>query len=160
MDVTDLASPIEITVDLLRRNISFAMKLQAPMNKKTSRARVRWLLRQISGECPDGIYISADWPGRAGDIKKPMAEVIDNPDILRPKNKRMVPKAFEISMVQDLAGRFSGSRKFVQKTEYYLLDFYDRVGENLRAWVPPPPKLRDEEEEVEPKANRKNHVLG
>lgn len=145
MEVTDAAAPIEITADLSRRTLSCAMRLQAPTNKKTSRGRVRWLLNQLSKENPEEVHVVADWPGRTTDTQKSLAEVIDDPDILLPSNGKAVPKAFEVLMIKDLAGRFSKSQKFVQETETFLSDFYDRVGENLRAWVPPAPKLRDQD---------------
>ena len=57
-------------------------------------------------------------------------------------------------MVKDLAGRFSGPRNFIEDLERLVPDFYDRIGQNLRPWTPPPPSIDkhdpiDEPETVE-----------
>ena len=44
-------------------------------------------------------------------------------------------------MIRDLAGRFSGRRTFVEDLENLIPEFYDRIGQNLRPWTPPPPSI-------------------
>ena len=44
-------------------------------------------------------------------------------------------------MIRDLAGRFSGRRTFIEDLENLIPEFYDRIGQNLRPWAPPPPSI-------------------
>ena len=44
-------------------------------------------------------------------------------------------------MIKDLAGRFSGQRNFIEDLENLIPEFYDRIGQNLRPWTPPPPSI-------------------
>jgi hypothetical protein len=46
------------------------------------------------------------------------------------------------------AKRFAGRRTFIETLEASSREFYDLVGQNLRAWQTPPPKpIRTEEAE-------------
>ena len=51
------------------------------------------------------------------------------------------PTSFEVLMIKDLAGRFSGRRTFIEDLENLIPEFYDRIGQNLRPWSPPPPSI-------------------
>ena len=44
-------------------------------------------------------------------------------------------------MIRDIAGRFSGRRTFIEDLENLIPEFYDRIGQNLRPWAPPPPSI-------------------
>ena len=54
---------------------------------------------------------------------------------------KAAPTSFEVIMIRDLAGRFSGRRTFVEDLEDLIPEFYDRIGQNLRPWAPPPPSI-------------------
>lgn len=45
--------------------------------------------------------------------------------------------------MSNLAGKFSARRKFVEEMDAIVPAFYEKVGENLRNWVPPPPKIKE-----------------
>lgn len=55
-------------------------------------------------------------------------------------------------MVKDLAGRFSGRKTFVEDLEKLVPDFYERIGQRLRAWAPPPPPIERQDAEPGSKA--------
>jgi hypothetical protein len=42
----------------------------------------------------------------------------------------------------DIAGRFAGSRTFIELLEKLVPRFYEQVGQHLRAYVVPPPRPR------------------
>ena len=42
----------------------------------------------------------------------------------------------------DLGARFSGAKVFIEELEKAVPHFYQEVGQKLRAWVAPPPKLQ------------------
>lgn len=44
-DISDAAAPLEVVADLSRRSIDVGMSLKAPEDRKSTKARVNWLLR-------------------------------------------------------------------------------------------------------------------
>ena len=49
--------------------------------------------------------------------------------------------SFVIIMQQELSGQFRSRKKFVARLEELVDDYYARVGQHLRAWQEPPPKV-------------------
>lgn len=140
LDVPDAASPIEITVDLRTRHVTCMMKLEAPEDKKKTSARVNWLLRQIKEADDPDIMIRAGWPSKAKDTIARLSEVREDPACLQTENQKLAPHRLDLLLIRDLAGKFSGRRTFIDHIESVVPDFYEQVGQHLRAWVPPPPK--------------------
>ena len=60
--VPDASSPIEVTADLNRRNVEVGMTLRAPEDRKSTAARLNWLLRQIKTEDTANLYVRLHWP--------------------------------------------------------------------------------------------------
>ena len=56
----------------------------------------------------------------------------------------------------DLAGKFGGVKTFVESAKEAVPLFYKDVGEHLRAWVPPPPKLK---REVPSEADKRSTIV-
>ena len=52
-----------------------------------------------------------------------------------------VPTSFEVVVITELGGRFSGRSTFIEELEKAIPTYYDRVGQHLRKWVPPPPTI-------------------
>jgi hypothetical protein len=48
-----------------------------------------------------------------------------------------------ITSYEHIASKFSGSRTFIEHLEEIVPYFYSEVGERLRSYVAPPPKLQD-----------------
>lgn len=140
-NIPDAAAPLDVTVDITRRTITSSMSLDAPKDRKTTKARVNWIVKQLAKADPAGVYIEVHWPGRAPPTQASLEETRADPLSLNHDNPRLVPRSFKVSLVKDVAGRFSGSRTFIEELEKVVPDFYERVGENLRQWVPPPPKI-------------------
>lgn len=163
LDVPDAAAPLDITADLLRRSIVVSMTLTAPKDKQRASARINWLLRQLAKSEASGIQIRANWPGRAASTQAPLEALRENPERLEADNKSLAPYSFDVLLVADLAGKFAGRRTFIEQLEEVVPLFYKDVGEHLRAYVPPPPKLKDgksntkdEEPSAEPAAADKS----
>ena len=153
-EIPDCAAELEITADLTRRTITYGMRLKAPLDRKSTKARVNWVLKMLPEEHPK-LYVRAHWPGRAVHTQEPIALLRQNPIALQTDNPETVPHSFEILMIDDLAGDFSGTRKFLERLEQGVLAFYDLVGQNLRVWQATPPKpvrasLPDTEELAQP----------
>lgn len=64
------------------------------------------------------------------------------PEALEAESGNSVPKAFEVLYIVDLAGKFSGNKVFIEALEQAVPHFYEQAGQRLRAWVAPPPRIR------------------
>lgn len=144
LDVPDAAAPLNIAANLQRRSLSISMSLAAPRDKQRASSRIGWILRQLGKSRPDGLYVRAIWPGRAPATQAPLAVLREDPSSLHGENPALVPTQFEVLLVLDLGAKFSGSKTFIEQLEASVPHFYDQVGQHLRAYVPPPPRLRKE----------------
>lgn len=133
------ASDIEVCADLMRRSIIFSMKLKAPQDRKSTKARVNWLLRMLKEDDPR-LAIRAHWPGRKPPTQKDVASLRLDPDAIDPDGSGATPHALEVLLIEVDAKRFAGRRTVIETLEACSRDFYDLVGQNLRAWQAPPPK--------------------
>lgn len=144
LQIPGAAADVEVTVDLQTRTIACSMELEAPKDKQQTKARVNWLVRQLAKTDNGEVHIRAKWPGRTPDTMESLSRVRENPAAIQTANAKLTPRAFEVLMVKDLAGKFSGARSFVEHLERIVPEFYDQVGQHLRAWRPAPPKPRSE----------------
>ena len=149
--VPNAAGDIEVRANLQRRTITCAMKLDAPGDRKRATARINWLARQLRGVDPADIELRAFWRGRAGPTQASLSEVLTDPRSLEGGRTGTAPTSFEVSIVKDLAGRFSGRKTFVEDLEKLVPEFYERIGQRLRPWTPPPPPI--ERQDVGPGAD-------
>jgi hypothetical protein len=154
LEVPDAAAPIDIVVDLARRTLSCSMRIAAPADKKSTKARVNWLIRQLPKENTEGIQVTAEWLGRAMDTSAPVDVLREDSNAIVGDNASRVPNWLRVSLVRDMAGKFSGAKTFIEVTEAVIPDFYQRVGERLKAWVPAPPKLSKAPRTVEDEDER------
>ncbi len=139
--IPNAASDLEVRADLQRRTISCSMKLNAPSDKKRASARVNWLVRQLRGVKDADVIVRAFWPGRGGPTQASLAQIKTDPKCLESGRSDAAPTSFEVAMIRDLAGRFSGRRTFIEDLEKLIPEFYNFIGQNLRPWVPPPPSI-------------------
>jgi len=155
LEIPHAAADLHVTADLTTRTIVSSMRLTAPKDKKSTKARANWLGRQLSKARPEDIYIKAIRPGRAEDTQAPLSEVLNDARVLESSGTNVAPVAFEVFHMLDLAGKFSGSKVFIERLEDAVPYFYEQVGQRLRAWVEPPPKIRqrDPVEDAERSAN-------
>lgn len=137
--IPDSAADIEFIADLTRKTVSAGMKIKTPLDRKSTKARVNWLLRMLK-EDDDRIIIRAHWPGRAPATQEPLSVLRENPDALQTENKDAAPHAFEVLLVESLGKRFAGRRTFIEDIERIVPDFYNLVGQHLRTWQAPPPR--------------------
>lgn len=150
LDIPDTASEILVKADLTRRCVAAAMSLDAPKDKQRSSSRVNWLLRQLAKSDEEGVFIEARFPGRRQPSQVRLSELRANPACLDADSAGSLPSSFTVLMVKDLAGKFSGSRTFVEELEKFVPTFYENVGQYLQTYVVKPPKPRKAEAEVDP----------
>lgn len=147
--VPNAASDIEVTANLERRTISCSMRLDAPGDKKRASARINWLLRQLREVDGNDVIVRAVWP-RGAKTQEYLSKVRDDVNCLEIGRPGAILMSFEVMMVKYLAGRFSRPRNFIEDLEELVPEFYDRIGQRLRRWSPPPPSInkRDPIEEI------------
>lgn len=140
-EIPNAAGKLKVTADFSRRALDFSMMVSSPKDKSYATACVNWLLRQIKSEDAE-ISIRANWPGRTPATMVRIAELRENPSLLVPNGSKSLPTNLEVVRVVDLAGKFQQKRKFVEIAEAEIVRFYEDVGQHLKNWVPPPPKVK------------------
>ncbi len=145
--VPDAADSVKVCADFSRRSISISMYLAAPADKKSNSARLNWLLRQLPKENCGGLHVRAQWPATSPWTQIPLREAIENGEALFADKGDMVLLGFEIVSVVDLGARFGQRQTFIKELESAIPDFWERVGQNLQAWVKPAPRVKEERSE-------------
>lgn len=142
--VPGAAAPIDICADLQKRSLAISMKLRAPDERKSTKARVSWLIRQLQLAQSPNIHIRLFWPGRASYTQHQVGVLRENPDIVLTDRPGQQVSSFEVLLVKDLGARFGQRRNFVSELETALPEFYEQIGQHLKAWQPPAPRLRED----------------
>lgn len=138
--IPDCASDIAIKADLARRTISVSMGVKAPADRKSTRARINWLLRMLKHD-DDRLRVHAYWPGRAAATSEDVKVLREEPGRIQADNTSLLPQSFEVVLTEDPGGRrFAGQRTFIEDLERIVPEFYRLVGATLKAWQPPPPQ--------------------
>lgn len=117
------------------------MELGAPSDKQRTSARINWLIRQMRNVDGSDVIIRAFWHRGRKPTQAKLSEIRDNPKCLEHEGAGTVLKKFEIVIVRDLAGRFSKRKIFIEDVEELVPEFYERIGQHLRPWIPPPQKI-------------------
>ncbi|SOB78190.1 hypothetical protein SAMN04488490_4051 [Marinobacter sp. LV10R510-11A] len=141
LGIINAAADLDVTADLQRRMIYCSMRLTAPKDKQSTKARVNWLLRQLKKADPKGFYIRATRPGKAETTYQPLIDLRDSPELLESDTSNAAATTLEIVYEVDVAGKFSGRKVFVEELEKAVPHFYQEAGQMLKAWAPQPPKI-------------------
>jgi hypothetical protein len=147
MRVPDAAAPIEVRADLQTRSVSISMRLKAPTDRKSTKARTNWLLRQLRDTEDLDVYIRFFWPGRATFTQHTLAELRQDAAVASAGREARRVLSFEVLLVKDLGARFAQRRNFIRDLEAAVPEFYEQVGQYLKAWQPPAPRLREKKAE-------------
>jgi hypothetical protein len=144
ISIPNAVSSLVTIADLRRRTLNLVMNLRAPTDRKRPTASINWLLRQLKSVEREDLLIRAIWPRRLRNTTGSISSVRNDPTCLIHEGVRELPQSFEVIRVIDMAGKFSGVKTFVECAAAEVPLFYKDVGERLREWVPPPPKLKRE----------------
>jgi hypothetical protein len=140
-EIPNAASRIKFVADFKRRTVSCSMRLHAPEDRVKAKSRINWLISQLKNFPDDNLLVKVIWPFRTPDTFGTLGDLKKNPDAARTDKTDQPPSAFEVIMTRDLMARFKGASTFVQDTQGFILEFYEKVGQHLREWVAPPPKI-------------------
>lgn len=149
------AAPLDLVADVKARSITTSMRLRAPEDKKSTKARLSWLLRQIGKAELPGTHIRLYWPGRGSATQYELGALRENADIALHDRKEVAPHTFEIIHVCDLGARFTQRKNFISDLESAVPAFYEQIGQYLKAWQPSAPRMpedRASRKAVEPSA--------
>jgi hypothetical protein len=146
--IPDAAGPLEVSADLRARTISVSMNLRAPEERKGTKARLNWLLRQLAQSPHENWHVRLNWPGRGGHSQKTLLGLRQSVDQAAEERDGTVVSSFDVLLVRDIGARFAQRKNFIAELEVAVPQFYDEVGQHLRAWQPTAPKLP--ESKVEP----------
>lgn len=141
--VPNAAAPIEICADLAKRSVTFSMKLRAPTDRKSTKARVNWLLKQLGEADPEDLHIRLYWPGRTASSQMALRQLRENPDAASTDRDGQSVLSFDVLYVLNSGTRFAQRRNFIADLETALPRFYENVAEKLKPWQPTPPRLEE-----------------
>ncbi|UXX84372.1 hypothetical protein [Roseovarius pelagicus] len=142
LQVPNAASPLEIVVDIARRTIDVGMTLRAPEDKKSSRARVNWLLRQIKVDPSDEVHVRLNWPGRSEATQFPLKGLIEDPTICEQDKSGLQVLSFHLYIARRLGSKFTQQVNFIKELEEVVPQYYREIGQNLSEWRRPAPKIK------------------
>ena len=143
--IPDGVSSLKVWADLRGKTLTSSMTIGAPEDRKTTKARVNWLLRQLAKTRDDGIHIKAAY-GRRDDLQAGLARVREDPAVLSRDDPKICPRRFEVKLISDLGRRMEGPKTIVQALETHVPEFYTQVGQYLRPWVPSAPRVAAQKE--------------
>ena len=141
--IPNAADKLCIRVDLAKRKIEASMRLKAKSDISTTKGRVGWLrrmLKDVEDKHLDNTFIAMRWGGNAEPKVYSAREIYDWKRIQEGLPKSVV-KNFDIRMFSNDTIKFQSPTKFIAELEYLTSLFYRQVGEKLKPWTPPPPKI-------------------
>jgi len=142
--VPNAASPIEVRADLRRRSALVSMKLKAPTDRVSNAARLNWLLRQIPASTQGNIHVRCQWPYSSNPTQFRLQELRDDSSRIEEGAGKHKVAAFEVLLAADMGKRFEQRKTFIDELERAVPTFYETVGQHLRAWQAPAPKIAEE----------------
>lgn len=138
---------MDVVADILGRSISVGMRLRAPEDKKTAKARVNWILRQIKTDKTEDLYLRLLWPGASEPTQFLVSDLRENPDICAENKGSLVPHAFQLFLSKRIGARFTQQTNFIVDLENLVPEFYGNYGPFVRAWKKPAPTIKATEPE-------------
>jgi hypothetical protein len=144
--VPDAASNLDVVADLARRTVDVGMTIAAPVDRVSSRARLNWLLRQISDEVPDDLQIRMNWPGKLASTQFAYSELSADPRLINRDRVGKQVTSFDVFVSRRFGSRFVQQLGFVAELETVVPEFYKLIGQNLTVWQSKPPTIKADKE--------------
>jgi hypothetical protein len=137
---------IRIQADLRAKRTLVSVEVDAPAEGRP-KSRINWLLRQLA-DASDDLRIDASFPSARQTTSELLGTVRENPELLQyPQDPSRPPRSFRLTLARQMGqkrGKEEGS--FVRETRVQTFDFYRHLVQNLKAWQPRAPKLREPDE--------------
>jgi hypothetical protein len=139
--VPDAAAPIQICADLRKRAVSLQMRLKAPVDRQSTKARLSWLLRQLAQTESRDVHVRLLWPGRAAPTQFPLLKLREAPELAIHDRDGMSVLSFEVLLVKDLGTKMSQRKLVVAELINAATEFYNNVGGCITVWQAKPLKI-------------------
>lgn len=155
LDVPDAAAPLEVVADMRRRSIEVSMSLRAPEDKRTTKARLNWVLRQIKNMDNDDLYVRLHWPGKSDPTQFPLSDLLQDSDIAEQDKSHLCVHKFDVFSSTRIGSRFGQRANFIADLERLVPNFYKDIGSNLVIWKSAAPKMKSKKtdaDDVSPEA--------
>ncbi|MBM0203693.1 stress response protein [Micromonospora sp. STR1s_5] len=137
--------PLQVVADLRAGQIACHVDVDAPRTGRPT-TRVNWLIRQLR-DAPETVRIEAfAMHARGGGATDLLRQVRTEPTTLIIDPTREL-RAFRVAQ-STAAGtkRGSGRGAFIDSVLQAIDDFYEQIIQNLKPWMPAPPRLRTPED--------------
>lgn len=148
LEIPDAAAPLEVVIDLARRCIDVGMTIGAPEDRKSSRARVNWLLRQIKEEGVADLHVRVSWPNRSSTNQHSVTDLREDVSLIDEGKANQEAKSFHLFESKRLGARFMQQSNFILELEQIVPAFYGKFGAQLTAWKRPAPKIKSDRSEL------------
>jgi hypothetical protein len=144
ISVPNAASAVFITSDLRAQVITCSARIDAPL-KEHAKTRTNWLLRQLKdGPAPLQIQVCGTKKREIGPVIT-LEQALKKPESLL-KDVDFEVKAFALTLLTKTSFKKS---VFIANSVKAVNNFYESVVQNLKIWVPPAPKVRQEVPQIE-----------
>ena len=130
LNIPGAPSKVIVDVDLLAKSILVSMRIEAPVDRNSTYAKVRWLTKVIKKDDPRA-RVAAIWPGGAKETKAPLTDLRNKPLPASFALKGKILKAFRVEFFANDGNRFSGPETFVKDLDDTVAKFYNIVVQNL-----------------------------
>jgi hypothetical protein len=143
--IPDAAATLHVTADLRANQIACHCDIDAPRQGR-SRTRVNWLVRQLK-DSPGALRVEAFVAhGRGASTAELLHTIRETPDPLIGDGTKDL-RSFRITQMTAMGTkRGTGRGSFIDSIVDAVDTFYADVLQNLRAWRPAAPQLREEPE--------------
>jgi len=140
---------LSVTADLRAAKVTCHVDVDAPRDGRPT-TRVNWLVRQLR-DAPETVRLEsfAAYSRGAGNAEL-LKTVREKPAVLVGDPGREI-RSFRVAATWPAGTkRGSGRGSFIDSVLDAIDDFYEQIIQNLKPWMPAPPKLRSPEEVIEP----------
>ncbi len=148
-DIPGAAAPLDVVADMTRRAIDVGMSLRAPEDRKSSKARVNWLLRQIRTEKTQDLHLRLHWPGRSETTQFSIDQLRADLSVIDVDKDHLQVVGFHLFLSRRLGSRFTQQTNFIAELEDLVPEFYAEVGAHLSAWKRSAPKIKRDRQDAE-----------
>ena len=139
---------VRVEVNLHERKLNSSVTVYAPQGPKmTTTRRVNWLLSQLPKSLKQKVVVKAVYGGREY-VEEELKVLRSHPEALDKEDKNRRPNSFEIKLVNDISKEnMNDPEKFIKQLESHVPEFYSKIGQHLRNWVPRAPAMEPPHDE-------------
>lgn len=107
LEIPNAAGPLEIVADISRRSLNVGMTIKAPEDRKSSKARINWLIKQIKSQNTNELWIRCNWPGRSEATLFKFVELLEDPSVIQKEKQNLQVSSFHVFFSKKIGARFA-----------------------------------------------------